>query len=58
MEQYQQSPDAQLKAQTLWYMALVNIKLNNKELAEKQLQELLQLGSFKTKTTKTLLKDL
>jgi len=58
LESYAQTTDPKLLAQSLWFRALLNIKNKEREKAKNQLQELINLGGFKTSSAETILQDL
>jgi len=55
---YTSQGEAKLKAQSLWYMALLNIRKGNIEEAKNQLQQLIDLGTFKASSARAILQEL
>jgi tetratricopeptide (TPR) repeat protein len=58
LELYAAPVEAKLNAQSLWYMALLNIRKDNTEKAKIQLQQLIDLGNFKISTARAILQEL
>ena len=58
LESYSNTTKPKLLAQSLWYKALLNIRKGDIEKAKIQLEDLIDLGNFKTSAAEHILQDL